>query len=174
MIDYEILFDASTVSFTYGRAVILLLISAVAIWWCLRRLRAVDYRIFADSHTLKASALSVIALALFGMVGRDWWEHREMQAAISRGEGILQVEGVVQDHWIKEPARETGDMVRIETVEHFRIADVHFQFAQTDSDGRYFTNAGDHAVKLQDGMRLRIAYIAVGDSNRIVKLEVAR
>ncbi len=173
MTSYQTLFDASTVPFRYGGAAFLLVVAALSIWWGFHRLRQVDYNFFADYRTFKSTATLLVGAGLIMFIGHDWWDHQAAQAAIARGEGTRQVEGVVQDHWIKEQTRETGDKVRIDTIEHFRIAHVDFEFAQTRSQQTYFTNAADHFVKLRDGMRLRVIYVAAGDTNQIVKLEAA-
>jgi hypothetical protein len=107
-------------------------------------------------------------------VGHDWWKHQSMQAALIQGEGTQQIEGSVQDHWIKEQTRETGNEIRIEAIENFRIAHVNFRFTQTKRRTTYFTNAADNSVGLRDGMRLRVVYVVVGEVNKIVKLEVAQ
>lgn len=174
MANYQTLFDASTVPFGYGSAASVLLFSAIAIGWGFRRVHRMDYNFFADYRTFKATALIVVGAVMFMAVGHNWWEHQSMQTALSRGEGTEEVEGIVQDHWVKEQTRDTNDKVRIETIEHFRVAQIDFEFAQTKSQNHYFTNAADHALMLQNGMRLRIAYVEVDDANKIVKLEIAR
>lgn len=41
-------------------------------------------------------------------------------------------------------------------------------------DEAFFTNSGRQATELNNGMRLRIAYLVMGPNNRIVKLEIAK
>jgi hypothetical protein len=174
MANYQTVFDVGTVPFNYGAAGFLLLVGALCIWWGIHRLRSMSYDVFSYFRAFKAGMLAIAGFGVFVFIGHDWWTHQSLQAAATTGEGIEQVEGIVQDHWIKEQTRETSDDVRVELVEHFRISHIDFQFAQTKSQGRYFTNAADHPVKLRDGMRLRVVYVAVGNTNKIVKLEVAQ
>ena len=169
--DYKTLFDAITVPFGYGGGAIVLLVSALVMWLGFRRVRAADYNFFADYRTARGTVWLFIGSVFAMAVIHLWWTHQTAQAAISRGEGIQQVEGILQDHWIKEETHQSGSSMRIVSVEHFRIAQTEFQFAAGDY-GPYFTNR--QGVKLENGMRLRVTYVDVDQRQKIVKLEVAQ
>jgi hypothetical protein len=169
---YVTVFDSSMVSFKYGWGIGLLLIAAFSIWWGIRRLRNFDGGIFGSLRAFKALALVVAGLGIFVFIGHDWWTHQAVQTAAASGEGAEMIEGIVRDHRIGEQTVETSDKVRIDVVEYFRISKVEFDFAQTSSEERYFSNAADHRAKIYDGMRVRVTYIPTKKANKIVKFEI--
>jgi hypothetical protein len=168
---YETLFDATTVPFGYGGSAILLAISALVMWWGFRRVRQADYQFFADYRTARGTVWLLIGSVFAMGVGQQWWAHQTAQATIRQGDGTQQVEGVVQDHWIKDETRQSGSTMRRVRTEHFRIEQTEFHFVAGDF-GPYFTNR--QGLKLENGMRLRVSYRELEQRRRIVKLEVAR
>lgn len=173
MASYQTVFDTTAVPFGYGWAIGLLVFGALAVWWGIRRLLDFNNNMYGYVRAFRSLLIFGAGCVMFYLACFDWWQYRSLQAAMADGEGVEQIEGIVQDHWVKEQTRETSNEVRIDLVEHFRISKIEFQFAQGQKEGRYFTNAADHRVKLYDGMRLRISYIATKKANKIVKLEVA-
>jgi hypothetical protein len=172
--NYEILYDTTTVSFSYGKSVALIVPGVLSIVFA-----AFAMIRFAEGRTtflraFKGLAVGIVGFGMFYLVGADWWNYQKLQAAAASDTGISHVEGVVQDHWVKEQTSDTGGEIKIETVEHFRIRHTHFQFIHGAGKGHYFTNSGDSAVDLREGMRLRIAYLEDGESNLIVKLEMKK
>lgn len=172
--NYETVFDSSTVPYGYGWAAAALAFATVIIIWAIYRLRRVDHDVWSYYRAFKDAIGFLVAIGFIVFIGYDWWTYQSVQTAAASGEGAEEIEGIVQDHWVKEQTRETSSDVRIEMVEHFRISTVEFEFAQGSSESRYFANAADHRVKLYDGMRLRIRYLAKKTANKIVKLEIAR
>jgi hypothetical protein len=171
MANYQTLFDATTVPFGYGGSAILLLISALVMWWGFRRVRQADYHFFADYRTARGTVWLLIGSVFVVAVFQQWWSHQTAQAAIRQGDGTQQVEGVLQDHWIKDETRQSGSTMRLVRTEHFRIEQTEFQIVAGDY-GPYFTNR--QGLKLENGMRLRVTYLEFEQRRRIVKLEVAR
>lgn len=174
MISYETVFDSSLVPFKYGVAIGLLVIAAIGIWWGIRRLHNIEEGIFASLRAFKTLMLVVAGFGIFVFVGHDWWTHQSAQAAAASGEGAAVIDGIVQDHRVGEQTVETSDKVRIDMVEHFQVSDIAFDFAQGRGGGRYFSNGDDRHVKIYDGMRVRVTYIATEKANKIVKLEIER
>ncbi len=169
---YVTVFDSSMVSFKYGWSIGLSLIAVFSIWWGIHRIRNFDGGFFGSLRAIKALALVVAGLGIFVVIGNDWWKHQAVQTAAASGEGAEVIEGIVRDHRVGEQIVETKDKVRIDIVEHFRISKIEFDFAQTRSEERYFSNAADHRVKIYDGMRVRVTYIPTKKANKIVKLEI--
>lgn len=174
MASYQTVFDTAAVPFEYGWTMGLLAVGALTVFWGIRRLLDFNNSMHGYVRAFRSFLVFGAGCVMFYLACSGWWQHRDLQAAMASGEGIEQIEGVVQDHWVKEETRETSNDVKIEVVEHFRISTVEFKFAQGRKTGRYFTNAADHSVKLYDGMRLRVSYVAAKKSNKIVKLEIAQ
>jgi hypothetical protein len=174
MISYETVFDSSMVPFKYGWGLGLLLVAAFSIWWGIRRLRNSDGGFFGLIRAFKSLALVITGFGIFVFIGHDWWTHQVVQTAAASGDGAEIIEGIVRDHQVGEQTVETKDDVRIDMVEHFRVSKVEFDFAQSRSEDRYFSNASDHRVKIYDGMRVRVTYIPTKKANKIVKLEIAQ
>lgn len=171
---YEIAFDSSQVTYGYGWAAGALAFAVIIIIWAIYRLRRIEHGMWNYYRAFKDALGFLIAIGFIVFVGYDWWTFRSIQTAAASGNGAQEIEGIVQDHWVKELTRETSSDLRIEMVEHFRISTVEFEFARTNRVGRYFSNAADHRVKLYNGMRLRIRYVETKTANKIVKLEAAQ
>ena len=169
---YETLFDVTTVPFFGASAILIIIVATIFTVFGLWRLSYVDFNIFASRRAFYCAMVVGAGFLYFTMLGHSWNQHRSMQAATSSGEGVKWVEGAVQDHKFTERPRDDDDGVK--RIESFRVARTIFEFTQTKEQTSFFTNAADHAVKLHNGMRLRIAYLLDGKSNRILKLEIAR
>lgn len=178
----QILFDATETPFDYGRAAVLLLVAGgILLWLAASWLRALGGAGGAPGggpwggllQNLKRLGFGAGALLAMSMPVRDWSEHRALQEAAGGGSGAQVIDGIVQEHTVKEEPVETGERVRIGTVERFRVSGVSFKFAQTAALEPYFTNARERPVDIRDGQRLRIVYVEdPGQAERrIVRVE---
>jgi len=164
--NYETHFDLAAMAFPYERPLGIIAFGIVAFAYGAYRIYRMDLTFWRILRNYKMLALVAIGTGLVGYTVRNSWDFFSMRASAASGE-VENIEGIVEDHWIKKPGNDT--------FEHFRIGTVEFLFKHRDGDEAFFNNGGRQKTKLGDGMRLRVAYLVMGaDNNRIVKLEIAR
>jgi len=164
--NYETRFDLAATPFPYEGPLRMIGIGIVALAFAAYRIYRMDMTFWGFLRNYKMLVLVFIGTGLIGYTVRNSWDFVWMRSAAANGK-VEQIEGIVQDHWIKRASNDT--------FEHFRIGTVEFFFKQRDGDESFFNNGGRQKTELRDDMRLRIAYLVMGtDNNRIVKLEIAR
>ena len=163
--NYETHFDLATMPFPYEGPLRMIAFGIMAFAYGAYRFHKSDLTFWRAVRNYKMLVLVFIGTGLVGYTVRNSWDFFWMRSAAADGE-VEQIEGIVQDHWIKRASNDT--------FEHFRIGTVEFQFKHRDGDESFFNNAGRQKTELGDGIRLRVAYLVMGPNNRIVKLEIAR
>lgn len=167
----EILFDAAAVPFNYLRAAAFFAFAAAMLTWLVIAWCRNTYNFYRSFKHLTAVAVALFMLVLPFV---SWFKHRALQNAAADGADAVLIEGIIGDHWVREMPIESGDKIEMQTVEHFRVGNVIFEFSQTESLEPYFTNARVQSTKIYDGMRVRIAFTESSGAKakrRIVRLE---
>src|SRR5262245_39378813 len=99
---YETLFDVTAVPFFGSSAVLIIVIATIFTVIGLWRLSYVEFNIFASRRAFYCALMVGAGCLYFTRLGHDWNEHRAMQAAVSSGSGVKWIEGMVQDHAVKD------------------------------------------------------------------------
>jgi hypothetical protein len=153
--NYELIYDAGTMSRTPWRALIfaLGLTGLALVVWLWQRAQG-------EAAGGLFKWILCVAAVMWLVAAAAEYEKRSIAA-----KQPLHVEGPIESVWTQYVLRNAKKNEYTEW-QGFRIGDVEFSYVR-NSDTNYFHNAGDHGIDLVDGLRLRVHYLESRKEGRV-------
>lgn len=171
--DYKTVFDTIAIPFPSEAVAAITLLGVAAACWCIVHLQSQKEGNLPASQSRRLVLIAFCGFAMPFLAMGDWLQYQWLQAKLRSG-AVLQVTGIVEDHWTRKEPNGRWSGGKLDIVEHFRVGNAHFEFSRGRGGRWYFSSSKSEPFDFSNGTRLRIAHLVDGGTNLIVKLEVAR